>query len=378
MFQPSMKIGALSNFLQQLDKLGTEGKKLRWLRGHSKSSYQLTPSIFRNSGWIGNEATMLKELILRCPDDFAGGLTTFQSLVKMQHYGLPTRLLDVTSNPLVALYFACESHQEGDEDGEVIVLDFDIEAVKYFDSDTVSVIANLCRRSPNFTLPDLGKSDPPTSDEAIQQFNGQACIRLLLHDIGNDKPHFSPKIIRSDLERVVCVKPLLDNPRIIRQEGAFLLFGCDKIKDQPAKLEGAAIAARLTIKRDEKRNLLDQLRTLGISRATMFPEIEHVATQIKQSHFVPSIYESKLSPAQMGMFHALRGATTTVSVHELAAAVGVPASTASRVLSELRNMGAVEPAGSGRDRRWKVAEKLWVVAEAKTNLGDVLLGATDA
>jgi hypothetical protein len=94
----------------------------------------------------------------------------------------------------------------------------------------------------------------------------------------------------------VCVKPLLDNPRIIRQEGAFLLFGCDKTKDQPAKLEGAAIAARLTIKRDEKRNLLDQLRTLGISRATMFPEIEHVATQIKQSHFVPSIDESKLSP----------------------------------------------------------------------------------
>jgi hypothetical protein len=371
------KIGALSTFLQRLDKLGAEGNLLRFFRGHSKASYEPKPSIFRNPGWIENEATMLKELILRCPDDFTGGLTTFGCLVKMQHYGLPTRLLDVTSNPLAALYFACELHEEGNEDGEVIIFGYDVDAVKYFDSDTVSVIANLSRRPSDFAVPDLVDVDPSNLEEVIEKFNSQNGIKLLLHDIGNDKPHFSPKIIRADLERVVCVKPLLDNPRIIRQEGAFLLFGCDKTKDQPAKLKDTTIVARLTIKRDEKRNLLDQLDVLGISRATMFPEIEHVASHIKQSYFLPSIDLSKRSPTQAKVFGVLRDGNDR-TVHDVARAADISANTASRAISDLRNMSAVELVGSGRDRRWKLVEKLEILDGTKANSGNARLGEHNA
>lgn len=377
MFRPDTKIGALSTFLELLDKLGAAGNQLRYFRGHSKSSYQIKPSIFRNSGWIGNEATMLKELILRCPDDFAGGLTTFQCLVKMQHYGLPTRLLDVTSNPLVALYFACESHEKNDEDGEVIVFNYDVEAVKYFDSDTVSVVANLSRRPADFMVPDPVVFDPPDPEKSIEAFNSQDPIKLILHDIGNDKPHFSPKVIRDDLGRVVCVKPLLDNPRIIRQEGAFLLFGCDKTKDQPAKLEDKAIAARLTINCDEKRNLRDLLHKLGISQATMFPEIEDVAAHIKKSYEVPSINLSKLSPTQANVFGVLRDGGAR-SVHELASVIDIKAATASRAISELQKKGAVELVGSGRERRWKMVEKLKIVEGGMNNSGDARPGENDA
>lgn len=365
MYKPDKRIGVLSTFLQHLDKLGTDGKKLRYFRGHSKQSFQLKPSIFRNSGWIGNEATMLKELILRCPNDFASMPTTFQCLVKMQHYGLPTRLLDVTSNPLVALYFACETHEKGDEDGEVIIFDYDVGEVKYFDSDTVSVISNLSRRPSEFVVPEFPNIKDAKPDDLINSFNQQEAIKLLLHDIGSDKPHFLPKVLREDLLRVVCVKPLLDNPRIIRQEGGFLLYGCNATKLDPAPLEDKVISGRFTINRDEKQNLLNQLRTLGISRATMYPEIEQVAKYVKDAHWMPSIDISKLTPIQGSVFGVLRdGPARTVLDVVSIVALSMPTISSrivSRTISELQGKGAVELVGSGRERRWQRAGNITIV-----------------
>lgn len=377
MHTPSQKIGALATFLQHLDRLGRDGKKLRYFRGHSKQSFQLKPSIFRNSGWIGNEATMLKELILRCPNDFVGRPTTFECLVKMQHYGLPTRLLDVTSNPLVALYFACETHEQNDEDGEVVIFDYDVGDVKYYDSDTVSVISNLSRRPSKFVVPDLSNVENAMPHDLLNSFNAQDDIKLLLHDVGNDKPHFLPKILREDLLRVVCVKPLLDNPRIIRQEGAFLLYGCNTTKLEPAILEEKTISGRFTINRDQKQNLLDQLRTLGISRATMFPEIEQVTSHVKQAHWVPNIDLSKLSPIQATIFDVLRGGTARTE-HDLMSIAAlslktINSRTVSKTISELQRRGVVELVGSGRERRWKLVDSLQVVGEIEDGAAEPVL-----
>lgn len=365
MYIPDEKIGALSTFLKHLDKLGTAGQKLRYFRGHSNQAFQLKPSIFRNPGLIKNEATMLNELILRCPNDFAGRPTTFQCLVKMQHYGLPTRLLDVTSNPLVALYFACEGPEEQDKDGEVVIFDYDVNEVKYFDSDTVSVISNLSRRPSEFVVPDCSDDKNKSPDDWVKSFNQHDAIKLLLHDIGKEKPHFQPKILRKDLLRVVCVKPLLDNPRIIRQEGAFLLFGCNSTKLEPASLEDKVICSKFTINRDEKKNLLNQLRTLGISRATMYPEIEQVAKYVKEAYWKPSIDLSTLTPMQASVFGVLRDGPAR-NVFDVVSIVALTIPTVSsrivsRTFSELQNKGAVEPVGSGGQRRWKLVDNVEVV-----------------
>ena len=61
-------------------------------------------------------------------------------------------------------------------------------------------------------------------DKLIEQFN-KFHLRQLLSFIQQDIPNFQAKINPFDLSRVLAVRPKLDNPRIIRQQGAFLIFG---------------------------------------------------------------------------------------------------------------------------------------------------------
>lgn len=81
-------------------------------RGQSDYNWHLTPAVYRN-GQFKFESIYIKELERIRPSEFVN-CDNFDKLVKMQHYGLPTRLLDVTLNPLVALYFACKNRSELD------------------------------------------------------------------------------------------------------------------------------------------------------------------------------------------------------------------------------------------------------------------------
>lgn len=85
------------------------GKNEIWFRGQGVSTYFLKPSLFRTENGIEKE----KEIFLEYRRLVAGiGLnrnSEWETLIDMQHYGVPTRLLDWTSNLGIALYFATTS-----------------------------------------------------------------------------------------------------------------------------------------------------------------------------------------------------------------------------------------------------------------------------
>ena len=78
-----------------------------------------------------------------CGHEFENCILHNEKLSKMQHYGVPTRLLDVTTNALVALYFACENNFR--EDGAVFLIRANSSQIKQFDSDTISILSSLPR-----------------------------------------------------------------------------------------------------------------------------------------------------------------------------------------------------------------------------------------
>ncbi len=80
-----------------------------------------------------------------CSHEFENCKSHKEILSMMQHYGVPTRLLDVTTNALVALYFTCASNF--DKDGVVYVMNVEKSAIKQFDSDAISILSSLPRFS---------------------------------------------------------------------------------------------------------------------------------------------------------------------------------------------------------------------------------------
>ena len=140
-------ISTLGNYISILERLkkqyysyGRPSAVTNIYRGLSDKEYLLLPSLFRtqddrynfdeinpeyvaNDRYLsyGNEQTILKSFIheaSRYVNLPSNELLRWAEYA--QHYGVPTRLLDWTSNPLVALYFACKNNLE--KDGKVWLL----------------------------------------------------------------------------------------------------------------------------------------------------------------------------------------------------------------------------------------------------------------
>lgn len=268
-------IGSIRTLFERLeDELEDSMDYHIFYRGQSDKKYELRPSIYREEALIQNEDKIFRDIIAQCPTDFKGSISTFEKLVKMQHYSLPTRLLDITTNPLVAMYFTCD---DDEVDGKLFRFEVKTSDIKYFDSDAVSVVSNIAKRPIDFSIEKLRDLD-------CEEFNSQRDIAYLLHEIKYEKPHFQNVIDSKDIEKVFCVKPMFDNPRIIRQSGAFFLYGIDGDKSKPARLPFTY--KTYIIGKTQKKKIRKQLEALGIDKSTLFPEVEHVAEHIKEKYHI--------------------------------------------------------------------------------------------
>ena len=396
-------IESVSDFLNDIKGIRNKSGYTLFYRGHSDKNYELKPSIYRNENFIKNEDKIYRETIAKVPYDF-NGKSSIESLALMQHYGVPTRILDLTTNALVALYFACEESKKIKEitkvkggsflkkvniDGEVIIFNIPNESVCYSDSDKVTILANLSKYENNLhyekntyykqdisdveikikeilkkTLKvinidavlekaeflryySLNKKeelkkyyedyrlkniDKKIEDIIIENYKGKEKIKddiksfftillltilktiideaeqsyinslnekdpylkKLLHYIREDKSYFKPIINPNDIGKILAVKPKLDNPRIVRQQGAFLIFGAESsfvynsTKPMPEIKKDWIIKGnnnnKIIIKSSKKESILKELDKLGINKSTLFPEIDKVAEYVKEKY----------------------------------------------------------------------------------------------
>lgn len=250
-------------------------------RGQSKNEWKLTPSLFRND-LFQKETYMIKRIQHLAVTEF-DSLDRFSQLVKLQHYGLPTRILDLTENPLVALYFACIGNI--DEDGAIYI--FNNYPTHWSDDPLVETYMDF--------VFEIGFNNISVED-----------YLKLLQDKKTGKYSSRRKIISEkdliyDLSlKGVAVYPKKNNERIISQQGAFLLFGSNfigvRVSDNPGTYgkrylhfdsntpeELPKNIKKIKVKSSAKKQILNELDLLGINGMKLFPELDSIVGNVVEN-----------------------------------------------------------------------------------------------
>lgn len=246
--------------------------KNNWYRGHGRSTtHKLAPGLYRHPTHTALAALLNMEK--RMLDDFRRQSVLhehprvssylddrFETLFYMQHYGVPTRLLDWTANPFIALYFALTAAERKpgsasfDEDAAVWVLD------------PVSWNSRA--------LGDVGweEAGPAAPDEDVLKSY-------------YPKPRYEPIDIAQILDFPVAILGVSNNARMFAQKGVFTVFG-KKTETMESVYDTAGFPLdclqKIEIGKDKILDMLDTLISLGYTDSVSYPDLHGLALEIKR------------------------------------------------------------------------------------------------
>jgi len=217
-------------------------------RGETDSGNELIPSIGRKTkeGTHGDitqlESNLLSEFKrLSLPELQVLPKLELEWLFLAQHYGLPTRLLDWSSNPMVALFFAV--HGNENMDGALYIAQHQVtDRYDLYDYRTADVTEEEKRKNPIsrlFGIPDQGK--------------------------------------------VIFMRPRYTDQRYINQKS---VFSCPSDPFIPLEVDGFK---KIIINYNHKESIRKTLQTMGVSHSFIYPGLGGVVSEVREKEFLPLI-----------------------------------------------------------------------------------------
>ena len=219
-----------------------------YYRGQSCICWNLKPSVFREPHL--DEHSLLKRASLQLWNEICSLQSYLERMIFFQHYGLSTRLLDVTFNPLVALYVACCDESNLSCDGVVY--------------------SGFCTESQN---------------PKIAELTAKYVFENELQEVVVGFKHFEKeeKVSINDFLQPIFIQPPINNPRIEAQNGAFIMAPLfdKKLGEGTALLNRKGLDGtyyfdnrRAIIQGEKKESILHELSVLGINSGTIYRGIE--------------------------------------------------------------------------------------------------------
>lgn len=235
-----------------------------WYRGCAKSSYELKPSLYRHKktktieSFIELEKKLISLFQQRSIPFHARTLSDgWELLFFMQHYGVPTRLLDWTESPLLALFFAVTSS----------LRHLNAAGKPIFESDAAVWILDPIRWNKHAVN--------------LRTFEGKV--------LAVDDSHlnaYGPSVdcnIMKDFP--IAIYGAHNSYRIVAQRGVFVVFGKQthpmEVIFQDHNFPGNALK-KLVIPKEKLPHFYDAVRHHGITDSVVFPDLDGLAREIRR------------------------------------------------------------------------------------------------
>lgn len=236
-----------------------------WFRGAGKSNYGLIPTLFRHATITIPDKII--EVEIRVMDRFNQRSVPFLShaidtknewevLFFMQHYGIPTRLLDWSENPFIALYFALTSAPYSINNRK-----------RVYDQDAAIWVL-----------------DPVAwNRESLKDFSYNHGILSVEDDlIGSYKPRTLYGNMR---EKPVAIYGIHNSSRIVAQRGVFIVFGKSVTPMEETYIDHSFpqdCLTKLILPKNHISDLMNSLNAIGITDSVVYPDLEGLAKEIRR------------------------------------------------------------------------------------------------
>lgn len=317
-------------YLDDQKRVYFRGEDRNYINPTNGEDTRCLPKIFRQ----GEEKDTLYKFLRRHPDEFLN-MSNFEALAKMQHFNIQTRLLDITSNPLVALFFACGGYNFR-KDNEVKLNDHNLNSdnefkdnngyvyifsptyklkgnnrseVLTFDSDRVLLLSTFARMTKDeqiviqeftkefeclddceFKPEHLVINKESDSNELVRQ---KTIFKKYIYECERERDAFREHHVNPlDLRSVFFVKPPFINDRIKIQSGLFIIYGnkftakneFDKVYFRNLIFDEKRNNPKIIIDENSKIRILSELKFLcGISYSSLFGGLESTVLEPKDT-----------------------------------------------------------------------------------------------
>ncbi|WP_226481310.1 FRG domain-containing protein [Natrinema amylolyticum] len=251
-------------------------------RGVPDESFSLETSISRfvgDSGKWNLEPLLLRNFAQYAADEIEEPRSVWHLLSIAQHYGLPTRLLDWSFSPLVAAYFATYTGDTA-HDGAIWAVDYrqlHADLPDYYQAvlemtETHMLDTHLLS---NATLEYGLREDTGDRRAPARNLNDVSRVNELWQEL------WAPETERDD-EYVMFFRPPAIDDRIVNQSAVFSFQSDPRLILDQWLADRPDCYRKIVIPGERKLEFRDKLDQMNVNHRTLFPDLEGLATWLKQ------------------------------------------------------------------------------------------------